>query len=304
MEILDSIKEIRLNLKIPQENMLNGVTKSAYSKIERGVVELKFETLLRISNRFDMTIQELLNYGLRDEAIVFRITLNDCFDNLTDNSKKIAFLSTYYPQEKIIVETMSSKELAYFTGITTVFHEYWSEISDYSSSDLSKIVQYLQLKFFYTQYDYQILMNIIMYLTSTETKKLLKKMYPIYESESRPFILKNLASRAIINRISTLVYLQKYEEAQEIISFAEKNVDFEEDYFLALSFEYHKNLVDRFLLHNTLYIERARQVITMMRRVSKKITADTYELELNNLSENPAYYLKKTVSKYPRTPII
>ena len=303
MEIHEVIKEIRINSKIPQKNMLKNISKSTYSKIERGAVDLKFDTLLKISERLGVTLRELLDYGVEDEAMLFRQDQNKCFDNINDIAMKTSFLNKYFPNKDIPIELMSPKELAYFCAITTVFNGYWEEVPIYSSNTIEKIVNILFSKSFYTQFDYQILMNIIMFTTYEESKKLVHLMFPIFKIDNRIRVLKNQANRAILNRISVLIYQLKYEEALEFVEFAEENIDFKEDYFLALSFEYHKNLVNRFILRNTLYIERARQVITMMRRISTQLVADTYEFELNNLSDNPSYYLNETISKCPRTAI-
>lgn len=303
MDIHEVIKKIRTNLKISQSNMFEDMSKSTYSKIERGAVELKYDTLIQICNRLGISLTELLQYGFQDEPLLVRNELNKCFDNIDDISLKKNFLANYYPEEGTLVEAMTTRQLAYYCAITTVFHEYWQEVPCYTATTIKKIVNILEIKSFYTQFDYQILMNIIMFTTYEQTKKLLNQMYPISDWDKRIAILKNQGIRAVLNRISTLIYKQEYDEALEIIQFAEDNIDFTEDYFLALSFEYHKNIVDRFILRNTLYIERARQVITMMRRISSKEVADTYEFELNNLADNPAHYLDETVSRYPRIAI-
>lgn len=58
------IKKLRLKKKLSLENLCfkNGIEPSTLSRIENGIVEAKYLTLLKISKAFDMTLSELLKF--------------------------------------------------------------------------------------------------------------------------------------------------------------------------------------------------------------------------------------------------
>lgn len=59
----EHLKKLRKSRKLTLESLCyrNGLEPSTVSRIEQGIVEPKYLTLLRLSDAFDMTISELLD---------------------------------------------------------------------------------------------------------------------------------------------------------------------------------------------------------------------------------------------------
>lgn len=78
-------------------------------------------------------------------------------------------------------------------------------------------------------------------------------------------------------------------------------MDFSADYYLRLNILYHKNVALRFLKSDTLYIERAREIIKIMYAISDPQTAEQFETALNHITEDLSYY--QNTRNYPRTTV-
>ncbi|KAB1065891.1 helix-turn-helix domain-containing protein [Salibacter halophilus] len=64
MSIGENIKEIREKKGLLQKELAAelGLDKSSYSKLEKGLREVKVSELQKLSKRFDMTIDQIVNY--------------------------------------------------------------------------------------------------------------------------------------------------------------------------------------------------------------------------------------------------
>lgn len=303
MNILLTIKKIRKLLGISQAKMISGMTKSTYSKIERGEIDLKYNILIQICDTLGMSVQELLFFEQQQDHLDFKNKLEYCIKNNNNEKEKIIFLNKYYFSNLKNLELMSTLEIVYFTSIKTIFHGKWSEIEIYTPQEIAFLAKYLSGKKFYVENDYRILMNTIMFFNTIELKLVLNAMYPISESSKRTSQLINRATRALINLVSTQIFRLEYKEAMKTIDFINKTINFENDYFLTLSLGFHKNLALRFIERDTLYIEKAREIIAIIKLVAGEEIANTYSIELNNLTEKADYYLDEMVSNYPRNPM-
>lgn len=302
MDILQAIKELRILSDIPQAKMVRGMSRSSYSKIEKGDTDLKYKVLQQICTRLGVTVHELLMYAAEDTNIIYRRKLNACISNRYDSKKKIDLLNHFYCSDKGIKD-MSVDELKYYSGIKCLFGGVWNEVSKYSENDIKEISNVLSQQHFYVQGHYQILMNSIIFMNATQIDILLNKMYPINKLTQRTDLLINFSARALINLITQYIYTMEYREALKIVEFAEKNITYNNDYFLALSLDYHKNIILRYINRDTLYIQKARDIISIFRSIKADDIADEYERELNNLTEQADYYFDEAVANYAITKI-
>jgi len=76
MSIGENIKEIREKKGLLQKELAAelGLDKSSYSKLEKGLREVKVSELQKLSKRFDMTIDQIVNY---EGDIPSEVSLND-----------------------------------------------------------------------------------------------------------------------------------------------------------------------------------------------------------------------------------
>ena len=76
MEVYKNIKSIRLEKGLKQIEVANyiGVDKSAYSKIEKGLRGVTIEELLKMSQLFNMTTDQIINF---DGAIPEEVVIED-----------------------------------------------------------------------------------------------------------------------------------------------------------------------------------------------------------------------------------
>ena len=64
LQLGNHIKKLRKNKKLTLEALCykNGLEPSTISRIEKGIVEPKYITLLKLAEAYQMTISELLNF--------------------------------------------------------------------------------------------------------------------------------------------------------------------------------------------------------------------------------------------------
>lgn len=303
MEILETIKEIRELLGIPQSKMIPSMSGTTYSKIERGVVDLKFDVLTQICTTLGMTYEELILYSDKRNPSVFRKRLNNCLKNHDDEVMKKNLLNEFYPNPTKKIEELNFLELNNYCAIKTMLGDNWQELGRYTLEDISYIYKFLINKKYYTQADYQILMNTLLFMDKEQASSLISKVYPIQDISLRTDLLISYGHHALLNVISTAIYRLDYNYALHIINFTENLKSVKYDYYISLDIEYHKNVVFRFLKRDTEYIERAREIINSMRHIRDDETAFIFETELNNLTERADYYLNETIHRFPRTSI-
>lgn len=64
----EHIKQIRIKRKYTLENLCykNGLEPSTVSRIEKGMVDPKYLTLLKLANAFDISLSELLDWDKKN----------------------------------------------------------------------------------------------------------------------------------------------------------------------------------------------------------------------------------------------
>ena len=64
LQLGEHIKSLRKKRKLTHENICykNGLEPSTLSRIEKGLVEPKYLTLLKLANAYDMKLSELLDF--------------------------------------------------------------------------------------------------------------------------------------------------------------------------------------------------------------------------------------------------
>lgn len=300
MNLFESISFIRKKMNISQENMLPDTPHSTYSRIESGKRQIKLTTIKQIAQRFNMNLKELLEFSNVDTKYEqFNILLRECMATPNKELSKKQLLTHFYLPKNL--KDMNDLELTFFYSIKGNLAPEWEEIGLLTEEETSFIINRLKQKSFFTQKDYQIAMNIINSITIQQSIELIDLMYPVYLPERRPDTLKRYANHMITNIITASIYELDYKTALKYVELAEKTMDFSADYYLRLNILYHKNVALRFLKSDTLYIERAREIIKIMYAISDPQTAEQFETELNHITEDPSYY--QGTRNYPRTTV-
>lgn len=298
MNLFESIRFLREKLRIPQGSMIKGMSNTTYSRIENGQRNLKFETIQEISQKFDMTISEVLLFSDTDtEFLNFKHEMATCLENIYDIEKKEYFLNKYFP--KGLVDSFSQKELGYYLCIKAIFCTLWAEITPPNAIELEYICEHLRKKTFYTMQDYRVVVNIIMFLNDEQVETVIHQMYPIEFYEKRPELLKTYARHIITNLISSYIYKLEYNKALYYVDFIEKNFDFNTNYYFRLVIAYHKNVALRFAERELSYFDEARDIVNVIAKISDPLTGKQFTEELNNLSFKADYYIN--LVNYPRT---
>lgn len=298
MNFFESLSFIRRRLNLSQGEMLENTSHSTYSRIESGKRQMKLEQLKLIADKFGMNLKELLEFSNIDtEYEKFVNFFRNCAEEPDNESNKEKLITTFFPKKKL--HDMNSYELTYYYSIKGYMGTKWPEIGIPTAKDLEFIDNYLSGKSFYTQKDYHIAMNIINHFPLKQRTKIVEKMYPVILPEKRTDSLKKYANHMVTNLISSCIYELEYEIALKYVELAENTMDFSVDYYLRLNILYHKNVLLRYLKQDTLYIERAREIIKIMYAISDPSTAEQFETELNNLDKDPKYYSDN--KSYPRT---
>lgn len=300
MNLLESLRYLRERLNISQGSMIKKMSNTTYSRIENGQRNLKFETLQEISNRFDMTINEVLLFSdLDTEFQEYKKAMQDCLENIYDLTKKEQYLKKYYSKGDI--HSLNIHELNYYLGTKAIFCKLWRDITPPTSNELDYLVNYLENKNFYTLADYRITVNTIIFFEDSQTTKIIEKMFPVECYDKRPDLLKSYARHTITNLISSLIYKLQYEKALYYVDYIEKQDSFDFDYYFRLIIAYHKNVALRFAERDLGYFDEARHIVSIIKKISDPLTGAQFETELNNLSLQADYYID--LVDYPRTVI-
>lgn len=300
MDILDSIKYLRTQLEIPQENMIENMSASTYSRIENGQRQLKFDTLKLICDKLGITVNELLEFSETDtDDQKFAILLNQALQFPKRTLVKNELLKDFFPKQHI--SKMETTDLAKYCSIKCLLGSIWKEISPLTDDEIHYLYHYFINKQFYVQKDYQIAMNSIVFFSTEQISEIIKRMYPVKFYEKRTQKTKGYATHIITNAITSCIYRLEYKAALYYIELAESTMDFSTNYYLRLNIQYHKNIALRFVKRDTVYIEKARQIIGIMYEISDKQTAEQFEDELNKIINKADYYFD--TNNFPRTTI-
>lgn len=140
-------------------------------------------------------------------------------------------------------------------------------------------------------------MNMVSLLSGEMLDIMVSKLYPISFKEQRDSNIIRYFSLTLLNIVSFSIYNLNYKKALYYLNILEKEVNIQENYYLNISILYHKNIVLRFVEKDTLYIEKAREIIKMVRELGDLPLAEAFETELNELAEDPTHYLNN--NKFP-----
>lgn len=292
MTYIDTLKKIRLLRNIKQVDMLpNSESHSTYAKIENGTTKLRMDTLEILLDRLELSMDEFIFMSNYDEGVSeFLRLFKQCFDKPKDKELKKYFLSKYYPK-KIPIEKMSKQELVYYCSIKNQYLTTWNEIKPFSDKEIEYVYSRLAKNKFHTQYDYSILLNACQFFSESQTNALTEIMFPVTEINLRtPYII-NSAANYLANMTTKHIYLLEYEKAWKYIELSETIVPLTTGYYSKMNLQFNKCIVLRYLKKESIYIEKARHVISATREIGDNITADKFEEELNKLLEKADYYL-------------
>ncbi|MEI5995617.1 helix-turn-helix domain-containing protein [Candidatus Enterococcus mansonii] len=300
MSYLESIKHIRELRNIQQKDMLPGVlSHSGYSKIENGKSTLKLDTLQEIIDRLNISLEELSLYAENNNLINNFIKIFNSAITDPENEMIITKLLNH-PLYKVNkdIKTMSQKEVIAYAAIKNIMSGLTkNKVTPLNNYEKEYIVEYITSTNFYGQYDYLLILNTITCLTEEQSNIIIRHMFPVTDTKNRTAKTLNYAFLVLSNVITIAIYNLDYKKAIDYISLAETMIDTSTSYHSRMILEYHKNIALRFLKKDTIYIEKARQIIQITRFIGDEKTARSFETELNNLTTKADYYLE--THKYP-----
>ncbi|MBO0422731.1 helix-turn-helix domain-containing protein [Enterococcus plantarum] len=291
-----ALKQIRKAKKTKISEISIGKSRYSYSRIEKGDTKINLEDLTQILDNLEISFNEYLmfaNYG--DPLPEYRRLLNRCVSSPDNSFYKSELLAKYYIPKNI--KQKNKLERLFLVGIVGNFSSRWEEVKPLTSDKIIYIFDKLINQSFYSEYDYLIAINLIPMLSIDMLDSLVNALYPIQYKEQRETDLIQKFYLMIMNIVSFAIYNLDYKKALYYINLIENDINVEENYYLKISILYHKNVVLRFLKKDTFYIEKARQVIKLVYDLGDNSLAQAYEKELNELIEDPSYYLNNF--KYP-----
>lgn len=292
MNYLNTLKKIRLGRGIKNKDVLqNARSHSTYSKIEGGSTELKMNMLVELLQTFEVSMEEFVQMNEYNVGVTyFMPTLRQACREPKNEELKQILLSKFYPSTDNIKD-MNRIEILYYCSIKNYFADYWPEITHMKKYEIVHIVSLLNNKEFYGQYDYTILLNSMAYMTESQIDLLMQSLFPIKNIEQRTPLIINTGFSILTNTITKNIYVLDYKKAWKYVLLAEKLIPYTTGYFPKMNLEYSKYIILRFLERDTIYIEKARQIIGTVRAIGDELTAKKMEEELNNLTEKADFYL-------------
>lgn len=292
MNYLQTLKKIRLGRGIKNKDVLqNARSHSTYSKIENGSTELKINMLVDLLETFEVSMEEFIHMNEYNVGITyFMPTIRQACREPKNQKLKEIILSEFYPIKNNIKD-MNKLEILYYCSIKNYFADHWPEITHMKKYEISHIVSILKKKEFYGQYDYTIVLNSMAYMTESQIDLLMESLFPIKDIEQRTAIIINTGFSILTNAITKNIYILDYKKAWKYVTLAEKLIPYTTGYFSKINLEYSKYIILRFLERDTIYIEKARQIIGTVKAIGDELTAKKMEEELNNLTEKADYYL-------------
>lgn len=287
----ETLRFIREKRHIPQNKMLKDKDSSQYSRIESGKAQLKIGTLIKLTEKLGLTVNEFVQFSAVDaELQKLSKEMNFCIDNPDLEYQKQELIKKYKQLDKTPRKQLTYGKTAYLYAIKCMLSRYWKEIPAPTPDEINYIFKLLDDSDFYGQLDYILAVNIVPYFNKSQVDTIIKKMYPLKYPERRTEQTKTYANLLITNVISVRTYSLDYQTALEYVKIAQKNTQIRDNYYFHLNILYHKNNILRFIEKDTKYIEEARKVIQIIYDIGDTKTADTFLEELNNLTKDPEYY--------------
>lgn len=286
-----ALKFIREKRKIPQSKMLKEKDSSQYSRIENGKAQLKINTLIELTEKLGLTVNEFIQFSEIDQySQNFTKELNYCIDNPDLEYQKQELIKKYKKLDKTPQSQMTLEKTAYYYAVKCMLSRKWKEIPAPIPEEIERVFNILINSDFYGQFDYLLAVNMVPYFNKIQMDTIAARMYPLEYPEKRNDQTKNYADLLITNIISLRTYEMDYETALRYVKIAQENTQLRDNYYFHLNLLYHKNNLLRFTEKDTKYIEKAREVIQIIQDIGDKKTAAVFLEELNNLNEDPEYY--------------
>lgn len=111
MTVGENIKKIRKEKKISQKQLgvLCGMSEAQIGQYENGYRSPKFETVLKIANALEVSINELLDISeTTKESNIQKITLNVEIKNIDEETKKAEKLIELLKEAKSLADDLAS----------------------------------------------------------------------------------------------------------------------------------------------------------------------------------------------------
>lgn len=292
MEINNAFFELRELKNKKKSSITLGKTRSTYSRIEDGIITTSFSDFEKFAESLDLTLDEMIHFIAVDQDYKqFSEIINRCINTPNDFKAKSALLNYYNDQPDL--EKDSKREIYIYLAITTTFFGEWKEVTPITTYSVKKILDKLLMEYFYTEYDYLIAVHLCRCLNTDDLELLIKRMYPLTHLNQRNEQTIKFANLLVTNAISIYIYTMEYELAYELILLAEKKMHIQKNYYAKILLLFNKNIVLRFLEHDTKYIEKAQHVIEIVNDIGDDSLAQAFKVELNNLMDSPDYYSNK-----------
>lgn len=286
-----TLKYIREKKGISQNKMLDDKDASQYSRIEGGKSQLRISTLIELSERLGLTLNEFIKYSFVDKkSIELSQKMNYSIDNPDSEYHKFKLIKEYKKLDKLNKKLMTYKDFAYYYAIKSTFSRLWKDIEPPSTDEIDHIYHMLVNSEFYGQFDYLLAINIITFFNTEQIDNLITRMFPVRNPDKKTDVTLNYANLLITNVISLAMYEMDYEAALRYVTLALNNNRIRDNYYFHLNTLYHKNMILRFLENDTKYIEKAREIIQIIYDIGDTSTADQFLEELNTLNTNPIEY--------------
>lgn len=285
------MKFLRERNDLSQSDMLLGIDRSQYSRIETGKAELTLKLLDKICTRFGITLNEYMsldysNSQIEDLVIEFR----NCGRNLDDLDKKELFLDKITPLLNTEQKNLKRIEINFIYSVRSILSTYWKEIPELTLEEKQEIFDYLIHTKFYSQYDYMLALNTMKHYDSEQVISLVDRMYPLEMYKKRNDLTKQYSHLLLTNAVTALIYNQEYKLALNYLEKAQEQIKIKDSYYLHLNLLYLKNLTLYLITNQTKYIVKARDVIRIIHDIGDITTAKQLESELDTLCHFPNYY--------------
>lgn len=293
MTINESLKFFRKHRKINQNAMsvkMDFNDRSNYSKIETGKIKVPSEFFEPFADTLSITVSELILFSDFDSDLkLFEETVKKGFADPTNPLVKRAILDYYLPLKKN--KAMTNKQLALYYTLVANFSATYTEISDFSESEIQYSFSHLKKLSYYTQYDYLLAYNMTIYYSPEQIDTLFNKMFPITDKDKRTVTTLKYVNGFVLNVITKQIYNLQYDMVLEYIKKAETEIlDFQNHYYRFIM-SYYKNLVLYLEKENTGFLNMAEMYLKVIKDMGPKDVYINYYTEYQNLVKNPRFYM-------------
>lgn len=286
MNIREAFTFFRKNNKQTQKTLAKGITyEQDISRFIRGKTSIDLDDFLLLINKLSITLNEFFSFCDTEPELFqnqYEILYKECVLNKNNIENKEKLLKYYHSINNNISE-LTNREISNLFAIKLYFSNFWIEIEQISSSELTFVYKYLDKREYYTHYDYSVTAKCIHLLDTKKRINLMKKAFPIKNYEKRTNKTKQSAFEVYRNLIYQFILEKNYEKALIYIIYGKNEDILKEDYRFNLNLVFMESIIRYIETKNLNYYDKIVRIHETVKDIEDMAEYENMQNDIDSL---------------------